>query len=115
MSFISTSTKILLLAVLTSCVSPTIDYMTERAEYLVERTAEKLKEVKTETIQEVSAATATAVDDGLQKMGATLDGTLNKFLNSDAVAFITVATTGLLSLVVIAGLYVLILRARKVN
>lgn len=87
--------------------------MAEKADLLVEKTTTALKEVKTETITEMKAATSEAVDSGLQKMGATLDGTLSNFLNSDAVAFITVAMTGLLSLVVITGLYLIVLKTRK--
>lgn len=98
---------IAILALLSSCAA-TIDHVANQTTLLVDHTAEKLTTLKSEAVVEVTQAVQDSLDKGMEKLGATLDATIQGFFNSDVVAFVVVSIVGLLALVVLVALYLLI-------
>lgn len=110
-SVLSALTAIILI---TSCAGliETVDQAGDRGEALITHTTEEIGKLKTETLAEVSqlkTETLTEVKSTIEEITPKL---IESVLNTDAVAFLIVATTSLLGVVVIVSLVLLLGAAR---
>lgn len=109
---------LLLALTLSSCAAleGTVDHAADRTERLVTHTTEEIRALKTEVLAETKEAiselkteTLREVQDTVEEMTPRL---VDQVLNTESVAFLIVAVTGLLGLVVVVALILLLGAAR---
>ena len=103
-----------LLLSLSSCVSGAVDHAADRSEQLIIVAKQQVADLKTETLNELDQKLQEIVPRVAKEFGKTVDASIDRFINSDLVAFLIVSVVSLLGCVVLGLLYVVIhyLRSR---
>jgi tetrahydromethanopterin S-methyltransferase subunit G len=106
-----------LLLSLSSCVTRAVDHAADRSEQLIVVAKDKIAELKTETLNEMDQKIQEVVPRVAKEFGKTVDASIDRFINSDLVAFLIVSVVSLLGCVVLGLLYLAIhyVRSRTKN
>jgi hypothetical protein len=99
---------LLLLALLLSSCSSTIDHAADRTEEIIHLAKDEVAALKTDILNEVDTKLQVIIPRATAEIGKTLDASIDRFTNSDLVAFMIVAIVCLLGSIGLGMLYIAI-------